>query len=278
MSTTGPDNAGQQDQAPQQDIGALIKAAVESALAQRDANAAQQSQSLQTQIDSLKASTKPGAHFGSNAANAEAGPATIGRVRGQIIKADQPVRTVVSAYAAFDYRQFLQAAKPYAAVIDATCMRVGYSQLKLFLQICQESGFDACAKSTAGALGIAQIMPDTASGWGVNPRDPDASIFAMAAHMKGYLETYLRAIEAGHFNGNGKDKHQFAFELALAAYDAGAGAVDDAGGVPNILETQNYVFRIASTEAAILATESTRMRWIEDWNLLKVGQAVSPAA
>ena len=276
MSEMGSESSGQ-SQAPL-DVNAAIEAAVQRALAaQADATAKQQ-QALQTQIDSLRASSKPAAHFGTNAANVDAGPAAVGRTRGTIVKADQGIRTVVTAFAAFDYRQFLLPAKPYAAAIDATCVRVGYSQLKLFLQLCQESGFDSLATSTAGAIGIAQIMPDTAKDWGVDPHNPDASIWAMASHMKGYLETYLRDIRAGRFNGNGKDPHQFAFELALAAYDAGAGAVEDHGGVPPYPETQNYVFRIASTEAAILASEATRMRWIEDWNLLKVGQAVSPAA
>jgi soluble lytic murein transglycosylase-like protein len=94
-------------------------------------------------------------------------------------------------------------------------------------QIQQESGFNPTAKSGAGAQGIAQIMPATAKGWGVDPSDPLASLDAAATHMAGYLQSY------------GGD-----WAKALAAYNAGPGNVDKFGGVPPFAETQKYVSSI----------------------------------
>ena len=51
-------------------------------------------------------------------------------------------------------------------------------------QIGAESGFNPNARSRAGARGIAQIMPETAAGWGVNPDDPIASLEALATLME----------------------------------------------------------------------------------------------
>lgn len=94
-------------------------------------------------------------------------------------------------------------------------------------QIGQESGFNPNARSPAGATGIAQIMPATARGWGVNPNDPDASLRAAAKAMRKYLDSY---------KGD--------WRKALAAYNAGPGAVAKYGGVPPYAETQNYVKKI----------------------------------
>ena len=97
-------------------------------------------------------------------------------------------------------------------------------------QMKQESGLqpynaDGTVKvSPAGAVGVAQIMPATAQGWGVDPNDPYASLDAAAAAMASYLARY---------NGSWAD--------ALAAYNAGPGAVDKYGGVPPYLETRAYV-------------------------------------
>jgi len=86
-------------------------------------------------------------------------------------------------------------------------------------QIRQESGFNPDAQSPAGAIGIAQIMPATARGWGVNPRDPNAALDAAARHMAQYVKQF----------GSYKD--------ALVAYNAGPGRVG--GALP--VETQNYI-------------------------------------
>ena len=94
-------------------------------------------------------------------------------------------------------------------------------------QIGQESGWNPSAVSAAGARGIAQFMPATAQSLGINPDDPQQAIDAAAQVMR-----------------QGLDRYQGSYPLALAAYNAGAGAVDQYGGVPPYPETQQYVSSI----------------------------------
>jgi len=92
----------------------------------------------------------------------------------------------------------------------------------------QESGFNPTAVSSAGAQGLMQLMPATAQGLGVTqPTDPAQNLDGGIRHLKGLLE---------HFHGN--------IPLALAAYNAGLGAVKKYKGLPPYKETQNYVRNI----------------------------------
>ncbi len=88
----------------------------------------------------------------------------------------------------------------------------------------QESRFRPDAVSHKGARGLAQLMPGTARELGVNPDDPEDNLRGGARYLRQQLD---------RFGGN--------VELALAAYNAGPGAVSRVGRVPRIRETQNYV-------------------------------------
>jgi soluble lytic murein transglycosylase-like protein len=86
-----------------------------------------------------------------------------------------------------------------------------------------ESRYCVNAISPAGAIGLGQLMPGTAQGLGVNPRDPRQNLHGAAKYLRMQWDTF-------------RD-----WTMALAAYNAGPGAVRRYGGVPPYRETQNYV-------------------------------------
>jgi soluble lytic murein transglycosylase-like protein len=216
---------------------------------------------LTTLMHDMAATRAPGL----NAATIEAGPPA----RRAMAAPPPAVSAINVPAAAFNYRSFLAAAKPFARALDSTCGRFGYSQLQAFLQICQESGWNPDAKSGAGAIGLCQIMPDTARGWGVNPFDPDDAMRGLATNMRDYQRTFAAAIKAGTVRAvDMQDLAYSSFALALAAYDAGPEAVDQHQGIPPFDETQHYVALIGNTFRSIMLSEPARMRWIEDWNAL----------
>lgn len=101
----------------------------------------------------------------------------------------------------------------------------------------QESRFNHAAVSPKGARGVMQLLPKTASDLGVDPGDLKGNIDGGAAYLAQQLRRY------------GGD-----LRLALAAYNAGPGAVDRYGGVPPYAETQTYVRAILARVAAASST------------------------
>ena len=130
---------------------------------------------------------------------------------------------------------------PYGAEITAAAKKHGIDPALLAGLVKQESGFDPNAGSPAGARGLAQLMPATAAGLGVtNVLDPIQSLDGGARYLRQQLDA---------FGGD--------VTRALAAYNAGPGAVQRYGGVPPYAETQNYVRIVQANAAQYRAAGST---------------------
>jgi soluble lytic murein transglycosylase-like protein len=95
--------------------------------------------------------------------------------------------------------------------------------------IAVESSWHPDAVSSAGADGLGQLMPGTADELGVDAGDPQANIHGAAVYLRGLLDRYAAY------------DPRTRYALALAAYNAGAGAVQHYGGVPPYPQTQRYV-------------------------------------
>lgn len=115
---------------------------------------------------------------------------------------------------------------PYGELIDKMASEQGVPSKLVRAVIQVESAYQPRARSRKGAMGLMQLMPETARQYGVsNPYDPVANIEAGIKHLKGLTE-------------------RLPLKLALAAYNAGEAAVARFRGIPPYPETQAYVGRI----------------------------------
>ena len=126
------------------------------------------------------------------------------------------------------------AGRQHAASFTAAGRATGVDPRLLASVAWAESGFSAGARSPAGAVGLMQLMPATARGLGVDPTDPGQAALGGAR----YLRDQLKA-----FDGR--------VDLALAAYNAGPGAVHKHGGIPPYAETRAYVTRVTGHYATL---------------------------
>lgn len=114
------------------------------------------------------------------------------------------------------------------ALINQVSTEQGVDQRLLRAVVEAESDFNPSEVSNKGAMGLMQLMPGTAKELGVaDPFNPYQNLTGGAKYLKSML---------GQFNGD--------ISLALAAYNAGPGAVREAGGIPKYAETRNYVKKI----------------------------------
>jgi len=112
--------------------------------------------------------------------------------------------------------------------IQSAARRYGVDETLISAIVKAESSFNPYAMSKAGAVGLMQLMPDTAAGYHIaDLMDPEANIDAGVRHVASLLQ---------EFNGD--------IELSIAAYNAGSGAVKRHGGVPPYPETQRYVSKV----------------------------------
>jgi soluble lytic murein transglycosylase-like protein len=113
--------------------------------------------------------------------------------------------------------------KLYMPMAEAAAMKHNVPSRIFVRLVQQESNWNPRAVSHKGAIGLAQLMPDTARGLGVNPHDPKQNLEGGARYLRRQYDTFG------------------SWMLALAAYNAGPGAVQKHGGVPPYRETKNYV-------------------------------------
>lgn len=119
----------------------------------------------------------------------------------------------------------------YDPLISVAAAREGVDPALVRAVVRHESGFDPDATSRAGAMGLMQLMPETARSLGVtDPYDPVQSIDGGTRFLRQLLE---------RFGGD--------VRLAVAAYNAGPGAIERYGGVPPYDETQRYVANVLAT-------------------------------
>jgi soluble lytic murein transglycosylase-like protein len=116
----------------------------------------------------------------------------------------------------------------YAGIIERVSAQQGVDARLVKAVIQVESGYQPEARSPKGAMGLMQLMPQTAREYAVrNPFDPGANIEAGIKHLRSLLD-------------------RFELPLALAAYNAGQAAVQRFGGIPPYAETRAYVSRVLS--------------------------------
>lgn len=137
----------------------------------------------------------------------------------------------------------LARAGQYDDIIEAEAKSAGVEPNLIRAVIVVESGFNSRAVSKSGAVGLMQLMPGTATRFGVSDRyDPRQNVRGGARYL-GFLINRFR-----------KD-----VRLALAAFNAGEDAVDrSSGGIPPFVETLEYVPKVLKIYQKLKATESTR--------------------
>lgn len=114
------------------------------------------------------------------------------------------------------------------ALIDKAANENGIDPALLDSVVAIESSYNPTCKSRAGALGLTQLMPDNLKEFGVtNWQDPEQNLQGGARQLAKLIDKYPNRLD-----------------LALAAYNAGPGAVAKFGGIPPYTETQNYVKKV----------------------------------
>lgn len=117
----------------------------------------------------------------------------------------------------------------YDAIIKRVAAKYGVDEDLVHAVMQAESDYDPKCHSSAGAMGLMQIMPETAKAYGVDPWDPAQNIEGGVRELREKLDRWGQV------------------DLALAAYNAGSGAVQRYHGIPPYRETQAYVKRVLHT-------------------------------
>ena len=170
---------------------------------------------------------------------------------GSLVVSNQPRNGAVQTYAVVNAPATIRTTRPVLSrranafepfiLENATVHNVRPELVRAVIQA--ESAFNPAARSHKGAMGLMQLMPATAEELGVtDPYDPEQNIRGGVAYLKSLLTRY--------------DHNE---ELALAAYNAGPGAVERYGAVPPYRETRNYIARIKSHSDVVKASAPAKV-------------------
>lgn len=182
-----------------------------------------------------------------NAALSRPAPAAVDALAGAVLLRDGPrVTQPELAIARAVLRTNPRIEQAYALLLAIETARAAEDNALppefLAATLLQESAYDEEALSAAGAVGIAQFMPETAAGIGIDPVDPFAAIGGAGRLLGSYVADY-------------RGTYADPYVAALAAYNAGPAAVRRYGGVPPYPETREYVALVYDRWARIAGYE-----------------------
>ena len=132
--------------------------------------------------------------------------------------------------ASYVYIKWLVRIRRYNRLIEEIAPKHGMDKFLVKAVMRQESGFDPFARSKTGAVGLMQIMPSTASLFGLDASIPEENVTAGTLYLKYLMEKYRKSRDF--------------LRRVIAAYNAGPTAVDKHRGVPPYKETRTYVARV----------------------------------
>ncbi|SFT71129.1 Transglycosylase SLT domain-containing protein [Selenomonas sp. GACV-9] len=168
------------------------------------------------------------AKTGGTAAAAAGAAAETAKLKDAVVHSSNDAGSTANPFPSYSVNSSLPVAdQNLSTLIDAAARKYNVDP-KLVSAVAEvESGGNQDATSSAGAVGVMQLMPDTAAALGVNPYDKKSNIEGGAKYLRQMLDA---------FDGD--------VRRAVAAYNAGPQAVRDYGGVPPYQETQNYVSKV----------------------------------